>query len=98
MTKSNRRRGNEMLNRMLDNLPNPKPKPDDRLAILAVELGLAGGEVLQRDFNFTQEQTARWLDAMLDQAKVNRVRAAAHLAVQQIDNPAGGQRDKTRKG
>ena len=89
MAKSKRRRGNEMLNRMLSTL---KPKDDDRLAILAVELGLAGGEVLQRDFNFTQEQTARWLDAMLDQAKVNRVRAAAHLAVQQIDS------DKTRKG
>jgi len=73
-----------------------RPKADDRLGVLAIELGLAGGEVLQRDFGFTQEMTAKWLDAMLDQAKLNRARNAAYLAVQQIDDPAGEQRDKAR--
>lgn len=59
---------------------------DDRLAILAVELGLAGGEVLQEHFGFTVEQTAKWLDLMLDRAKVNRVSSLARLAVEKIDN------------
>jgi len=59
---------------------------DDRLAILAVELGLAGGEVLQEHFGFTVEQTARWLDLMLDKAKANLVNSLARLAVEQIDN------------
>ena len=59
---------------------------DDRLAVLAVELGLAGGEVLQEYFGFTTDQTAKWLNLMLDKAKVNRVRSLAHLAVMQIDN------------
>ena len=61
-------------------------KPDDRLGVLAVELGLAGAEVLQRDYNFTQAQCAEWLDKMLDQAKINRVRSLAQQAVKQIDN------------
>lgn len=72
-----------LLDKMMANMN--KPKTDDRLAILAVELGLAGGEVLRRDFGFSEEQVTRWLDAMLDQAKVNRVRSLAHLAIQQID-------------
>jgi len=75
-----------LLNRMA---LNKKQATDDRLAILAVEIGLAGGEVLQEHFGFTVEQTARWLDLMLDKAKVNRARALAKLAVEQID-------DKTR--
>ena len=75
-----------LLNRMA---LNKKQATDDRLAILAVEIGLAGGEVLQEHFGFTVEQTARWLDLMLDKAKVNRVRALAKLAIDQID-------DKTR--
>ena len=69
---------------------NKNKVQDDRLAVLAVELGLAGGEVLQEHFGFTVEQTARWLDLMLDKAKANRVRSLARLAVEQID-------DKTRE-
>ncbi len=63
---------------------------DDRLAVLAVELGLAGGEVLQEHFGFTVEQTAKWLDLMLTRAKVYRVGSLARLAVEQIDNPGMG--------
>lgn len=84
MAKSKFRRGNEMLTKMLSGIH--KPKIDDRLGILAVELALAGGEVLRRDFNFTEEQVTRWLDAMLTQAKVNRVGSLARLAVEQIDD------------
>ena len=65
---------------------NKKQANDDRLAVLAVELGLAGGEVLQDHFGFTVEQTAKWLDLMLDKAKVNRTNSLARLAVEQIDN------------
>lgn len=65
---------------------NKNKNQDDRLAILAVELGLAGGEVLQEHFGFTVEQTAKWLDLMLDRAKVNRVSSLARLAVEKIDN------------
>lgn len=88
-SKAGLRRGPGLLNKMITNLHRPQVT-DDRLATLAVELGLAGGEVLRRDFGFTQEQTARWLDAMLTQAKVNRVSTLAKLAVEQIDNPSGG--------
>lgn len=63
-----------------------KQADDDRLGVLAVELGLAGGEVLQEHFGFTVEQTAKWLDLMLSRAKVNRVGSLARLAVEQIDN------------
>lgn len=63
---------------------------DDRLAILAVELGLAGAEVLQEDFGFTQEQTAKWLDVMLSKAKTNRAVSLARMAVEQIDNDPKG--------
>lgn len=89
MAKSkSQRRGAGLFNKMMANLHKPKVT-DDRLAILAVELGLAGGEVLQEHFGFTQEQTARWLDLMLDRAKVSRVKSLASLAVRQIDNPTG---------
>jgi dsDNA-binding SOS-regulon protein len=66
------------------------PKTDDRLAILAVELGLAGAQVLQEKYGFTQAQSAEWLDAMLDKAKANRGELAK-AAVEQIDN------DQTRE-
>ena len=71
-----------LINRLIINKDKGQ---DDRLAILAVEIGLAGGEVLQEKFGFTPEQTAQWLDLMLDKAKVNRVRSLARLAVEQID-------------
>ena len=63
-----------------------KPAEDERLGLLAVELGLAGGEVLQQDFGFTPEQVADWMDKMLNRAKVNRVRTYAQMAVKQIDD------------
>lgn len=72
-----------VFDRMLSNIT--KPAKDDRLAILAVELGLAGAQVLQEDFNFTQEQATLWLDKMLDKAKVNRTASLAMMAVKEID-------------
>lgn len=62
-----------------------RPKQDDRLALLAVELGIAGAQVLQDDFGFTQKQAAEWLDKMLDKAKVNRAASLAMMAVKEID-------------
>lgn len=69
-----------------------KPKPDDRLAMLAVELGIAGAQVLQEDFGFTPQMTAIWLDKMLDRAKVNRGASLAQQAVEAIDNDKAGKR------
>lgn len=66
-------------------LANTKPAKDDRLATLAVELGLAGAQVLQEEFGFTQKQATIWLDKMLDKAKVNRGAALAMQAVKDID-------------
>ena len=63
-----------------------KTAENERIALLAVELGLAGGEVLKEEFGFTNDQIARWMDKMLDRAKVNRVRTLAKIAVEQIDN------------
>lgn len=71
---------------------------DDRLAILAVELGLAGAQVLQEDYGFTQAQAAEWFDKMLNKAKVNRGATLAMMAVKQIDNyPAKSDDDQARK-
>lgn len=81
-------KGNGLQEKMLKNMN--KPKTDDRLAILAVELGLAGAQVLQEDFGFTTQMTAAWLDKMLDKAKANRETPTAQAAVEQIDD------DKTR--
>lgn len=67
-------------------LANTKPAKDDRLAILAVELGIAGAQVLQEEpFSFTQKQATLWLDKMLDKAKVNRAATLAMQAVKEID-------------
>lgn len=64
-----------------------RPKAtDDRLAILAVELGLAGGEVLQEHFGFSVEKTAKWLDLMLDRAELNRVKSLAKLAIERVND------------
>lgn len=78
-----RDRGRHLLGKMLNNL-NP-PKPDDRLGLLAVEIGLAGAQVLQEDYGFTQAQSAEWLDKMLSKAKVNRAATLAYMAVKEID-------------
>lgn len=67
-------------------LANTKPVKDDRLATLAVELGLAGAQVLQEPpFNFTPAQATLWLDKMLHKAKVNRGATLAMMAVKEID-------------
>lgn len=63
-----------------------KQTTDDRLAILAVEIGLAGGEVLQEHFGFTVEQTAKWLDLMLNRAELNRVKSLAKLAIERVNS------------
>lgn len=80
-----------IFDKMLNNMkPKATDKLDspagDRLAILAVELGLAGGEVLRDEFDFTEAQVTLWLDKMLDKAKANRMGSLAQLAVEQIDN------------
>lgn len=62
-----------------------RPKQDDRLALLAVGLGLAGAQVLQDEYGWTPKQTAEWLDKMLDKAKVNRASSLAIQAVKEID-------------
>ena len=66
-------------------LARTKEAKDDRLAILAVELGIAGAQVLQEDFGFTQGMATLWLDKMLDKAKVNRAASLAMQAVKEID-------------
>jgi hypothetical protein len=76
------RKGAGLLNRMLS---KTKPAKDDRLATLAVELGIAGAQVLQEDFGFTLGMSATWLDKMLDRAKVNRGASLAMMAVKEID-------------
>lgn len=71
-----------IFNRML---ANTKPAKDDRLATLAIELGLAGAQVLQEEFGFTQAMATIWLDKMLDKTKVNRAASLAMQAVKEID-------------
>jgi hypothetical protein len=85
-------KGNGLLDKMLKNTGKAPASPtagpqakDDRLAILAVELGLAGVQVLQEDFGFTPGMSAIWLDKMLDKAKVNRGATLAMMAVKEID-------------
>jgi hypothetical protein len=78
------RKGAALLNKALSQTKQAK---DDRLAILAVELGIAGAQVLQEEpFNFTRKQAALWLDKMLDRAKVNRGGTLAMMAVEEIDS------------
>ena len=76
------RRGTGFLSKALSQTKQAK---DDRLALLAVELGIAGAQVLQEDFGFTQQMAAIWLDKMLDKVKVNRVATLAMQAVKEID-------------
>lgn len=47
-------------------------KNTKQLEILAIELALAGGQVLVDSFNFTPAQVAQWTDLLLEQAKYNR--------------------------
>jgi len=50
----------------------PRPDGQDRLSALAIELGLAGVQVLREEFSFTEAQATEWLEKMLARAKVNR--------------------------
>ena len=54
----------------------PQPVADRRLANLAMELGVAGAQVLTEDFGFTQEQAHNWFDKMLARATANRAASA----------------------
>jgi hypothetical protein len=45
---------------------------DGRLSALAIDLGLAGIQVLREEFGFTEAQTAEWLEKMIARAGVNR--------------------------
>jgi hypothetical protein len=47
-------------------------RDDGRLSALAIELGLAGLQVLREEFAFSEEQATEWLEKMLARAKVNR--------------------------
>jgi hypothetical protein len=77
------RKGAALLTQMLSKTKEVK---DDRLATLAVELGIAGAQVLQEEpFNFTPAQATLWFDKMMDKAKVNRGASLAMQAVKEID-------------
>lgn len=52
--------------------PVTKNNDDDRLSALAIELGLAGLQVLREEFAFSEEQAAEWLEKMIARARVNR--------------------------
>jgi len=53
-------------------IANLQAQYERRLSNLAQELALAGMQTLVKEFGFTDEQAARWLDKMLAQAKANR--------------------------
>lgn len=44
----------------------------EKIMIVSVEIGLAGGQVLQEVFGFDDRQITQWMDATLDRAKANR--------------------------
>jgi len=63
-----------------------KPKPkiatcEQRLALLAQELGVAGAVVLVNDYGFTREQANEWLGKMVEQARTNRLMLAANTVL-----------------
>lgn len=67
-------------------VPPPQPtvaqvraEQDQRMANLAMELGVAGVAVLVEEFGFTPEQARRWLDLMLKRAQANRAAGATQV-------------------
>lgn len=57
------------------NIPPTRNQTDpcaQRLSNLAIELTLAGGQVLREDFGFDENQVNLWLDKMLIRAQKNR--------------------------
>lgn len=57
----------------LSNIGRNKAAEDQRLALLAKELGVAGMMVLVNDYGFSREQANEWLEKVLEQAKTNRL-------------------------
>lgn len=53
-----------------------RAEQDQRMATLAMELGVAGTAVLVEEFGFTAEQAQRWFDLMIERAKANRTAGA----------------------
>lgn len=39
---------------------------------VAIEMNLAGGQVLREEFGFTHEQIKRWVDLTIERARKNR--------------------------
>lgn len=60
---------------------------DQRLANLAMELGIAGSQVLIESFGFTPAQAESWFDQMLARAKVNRM-TSANLVIADLQKQA----------
>jgi len=39
---------------------------------VAIEMGIAGGQILREEFGFEEDQIKRWIDLTLERAKKNR--------------------------
>lgn len=57
----------------LANIERNKVAEDQRLALLAKELGVAGMMVLVNDYGWSREQANEWLGKLIEQAKTNRL-------------------------
>ena len=62
-----------------------QPDYAQQMEVLAIELGLAGGQVLKEKFSFTPEQIAEWMDETLTVAKQKRATMLSKV-VESIDN------------
>lgn len=69
------KRKKNLFNRRFSLKPPPRDKSaeDQRLALLAQELGTAGMMVLINDYDFSKEQANEWLGKVIEQAKTNRL-------------------------
>ena len=56
----------------IPNTSNPTDSCTQRLSNLAMELTLAGGQVLRESFDFDENQVNEWLDKTIVRAKQNR--------------------------
>jgi hypothetical protein len=63
---------------------------EQRLALLAQELGVAGAVVLVNDYGFSREQADEWLGKMIEQAKTNRLMLAANTVLAAHDLKKAG--------
>lgn len=52
------------------------PNLKERMAAFAIELGLAGTQVLREDFGFSEDMANTWLRNMIERASRNRQEAA----------------------